>query len=115
MISKLVAATALVLLLASSVVASAQDLSSQLVGVWKRTSTVNKVVATGETSKPAGENPTGSLILTRGGYFTWIFIDEGRKVPGEAAADRCRAHLSVQDGRLRQRYLQGQRRQDDLS
>jgi len=81
MTSRLVGAAALMLLLASSVVASAQDLSSQLVGVWKRTSTVNKVVATGETSKPAGENPTGSLIFTRGGYFTWIFIDEGRKSP----------------------------------
>jgi hypothetical protein len=81
MTSRLVGAAALALLLASPAVTSAQDLASQLVGVWKRTSQVNKSVATGETSKPMGENPTGTAIFTRGGYFTYIFIGEGRKPP----------------------------------
>jgi hypothetical protein len=78
---KLVGAAALALLLASPAIVAAQDLASQLVGVWKRTGQVNKIVATGETSKPMGENPTGTAIFTRGGYFTWIFIAEGRKPP----------------------------------
>ena len=80
MTSKLVAAIALALLLASPAVAAAQDLASQLVGVWKRTSFVQKIVATGETSKPEGENPTGMAIFARG-YFSWIFIADGRKSP----------------------------------
>jgi len=81
MTSRLVGAVTLALMLASPVVVAAQDLASQMVGVWKRTSQVNKSVATGETSKPAGENPTGTVIFTRGGYFTWIFISDGRKSP----------------------------------
>ena len=78
---RLVGAAALALLLASPVVASAQDLASQLVGVWKRTGYVQKILATGETIKPEGENPSGMLILSRGGHFVWIFIADGRKAP----------------------------------
>jgi hypothetical protein len=81
MTSKLVGAAALALLLASPAVAAAQDLASQLVGDWKRTSAVQKILATGETSKAAGENPTGMVMFSRGGYFTWIFINDGRKSP----------------------------------
>jgi lipocalin-like protein len=40
-----------------------------------------KIVATGETSKPQGENPTGTVMFSHGGYFTWIFIADGRKSP----------------------------------
>ena len=78
---RLVGVAALALLLTSPVAASAQDLASQMVGVWKRTGHVNNSVATGETNKPMGENPTGTLIFTRGGYFSYIFIGEGRKPP----------------------------------
>lgn len=79
MTSKLVAATALALLLASPAVA--QDVASQMVGVWKRTGFVQKIVATGETSKPAGENPSGMLMFSREGHFMWINIFENRKSP----------------------------------
>ena len=78
---RLVAATALALLLASPVVAADEDVASQMVGVWKRTGLVQKIVATGETSKPDGENPGGMLIFTRGGHFMWIYIADGRKSP----------------------------------
>jgi hypothetical protein len=58
-----------------------QDLASQIVGVWKRTGMVRKILATGETSKAEGENPSGMLIFSRGGHFMWIFIADGRKSP----------------------------------
>jgi len=80
MTSRLVGAATLALMLASPVVAAAQDLGSQLVGVWKQTGFVQKNLATGESSKPQGENPAGMAIFSRG-YFTWIFIAEGRKSP----------------------------------
>jgi hypothetical protein len=78
---RLVGAAALALLLASPAVAAAQDLASQMVGVWKRTGFVQKILATGETSKPEGENPSGMIIFSRGGHFMWIYIADGRKSP----------------------------------
>ena len=44
---------------AAPVVAAAQDVASQMVGVWKRTRFVQEILATGETRKPQGENPSG--------------------------------------------------------
>jgi len=78
---RLVGAAALALLLASPAVATAQDVASQMVGVWKRTGFVQKIVATGETSKAQGDNPSGMLIFSRGGHFTWINIAGDRKSP----------------------------------
>jgi len=52
-----------------------------MVGVWKRTGWVQKIVATGETSKPHGDNPSGMLIFSRGGHFMWINIAGDRKSP----------------------------------
>ena len=78
---RLVAAAALALLLASPAVAAAQDVATQMVGVWKRTGIVYKILATGETIKPEGENPSGMLTFSRGGHFMWIFIADGRKSP----------------------------------
>jgi hypothetical protein len=78
---RLVGAAALALLLASPAVADAQDVASQMVGVWKRTGFVQKIVATGETVKPQGENPSGMLMFSRGGHFMWINISEDRKSP----------------------------------
>src|SRR4029077_1030337 len=78
---RLVAAAALALLLASPSVAAAQDVASRIVGVWKRKGNVQKILATGETSKPEGENPSGMLTFSRGGHFMWIYIADGRKSP----------------------------------
>ena len=47
--SKLLGAIALLFLLASSEIAAAQDLASQLVGVWKRTDYIRKFADNGET------------------------------------------------------------------
>jgi Lipocalin-like domain len=59
--------------------AFAQDLASQLVGVWKRTSMIEKELATGTTSTP--EIPDGPVIFTRGGRFAWVILAPGRKAP----------------------------------
>jgi hypothetical protein len=47
MTSKLVSALALIFLVASSGIAAAQDLASQLVGVWKRTDSARQFVEGG--------------------------------------------------------------------
>lgn len=99
MIFKLVATSALALMLISPVVASAQDLASQVVGAWKRTGVVHKNQATGETTKPEGENPSGMFILSRGSHFVWIFIADGRKAPaGQPPTDAERVYLSKTSG-----------------
>jgi hypothetical protein len=96
---RLVAAAALALLLVSPAVATAQDLASQVVGVWKRTGFVQKILATGETSKPEGENPSGMLVFTRGGHFVWIFIADGRKSPASLPpTDAERIYLNKTGG-----------------
>ena len=52
--SILIAAASLAFLLSSSHLAAAQDLAVQLVGVWKGKGFVEKILATGETTKPRG-------------------------------------------------------------
>ena len=65
-----------------------------MVGVWKRTGYVVKILATGETSKAEGENPSGMLTLSRGGHFMWIYIADGRKAPASLPpTDAERAYL----------------------
>jgi len=82
--SKLLGAIALLFLLTSSEIAAAQDLASQMVGVWKRTAYVRKYVDGGEMTKPVGENPGGIATFTRGGHFTVTLLAEGRKAPAGA-------------------------------
>ena len=81
MTSRLIAAAAFAAMSVSSSLSAADDLASQLPGVWKRTDHVQKIVATGETSKPMGDKPGGMAIFTRGGHFTFILIADGRKSP----------------------------------
>lgn len=82
MTSKLVSAFALVFLLTSSGIAAAQDLASQLVGVWKRTDSVRKSGDGGETisTRPLG----GVAIFTRGALFAVTLHYNDRKVPAGA-------------------------------
>jgi hypothetical protein len=91
--SILIAAASLAFLLSSSHLAAAQDLAVQLVGVWKGKGFVEKVLATGETTKPRGESPTGTATFSRGGHFTWIFINEGRRSPATPVTDADRVAL----------------------
>ena len=73
------AAAAFTLTLAQPV--PAQDLASSIVGVWKLSSQMRKEVASGKTMNTFGERPAGHLIYTKGGYFTFTIVADGRKSP----------------------------------
>ena len=77
----LMSAGALAFLLTLPQHAPAQDLASQLVGVWNLSSQLRKEVATGATQNTFGEKPTGHLIFTRGGHATFTVVGTDRKAP----------------------------------
>ncbi|HWL20256.1 MAG TPA: lipocalin-like domain-containing protein [Bradyrhizobium sp.] len=77
----LTSAVALAFLLTLPRPAPAQDLASQLVGVWNLNSQLRKEVATGATLSTFGEKPTGHIIFTRGGLITFIIVGTDRKAP----------------------------------
>jgi hypothetical protein len=80
----LISATAVALLSAWAQPATAQDLASQIVGVWKYTSQGEKEIATGKTTRPFGEKPTGHLIYTKGGHIAFVLAGDNRKAPATA-------------------------------
>jgi hypothetical protein len=51
--------------------ATAEDLASQIVGVWKHVSSTNKEVATGKVTHPFGEKLIGYLVFTKAGRIIW--------------------------------------------
>ena len=72
--------------------ATAQDLQSPLVGLWKVISVANKLVPTGEIAHPFGEHPSGNQLFTRGGHVMFSMFGEHRNVAGQpntAAVDRA--------------------------
>ena len=75
----LLTALAFTLTLAQTV--PAQELASSIVGVWKLSSQMRKEVASGKTMNTYGEKPTGHLIYTKGGHFTFTIVADGRKAP----------------------------------
>src|SRR4029077_10902136 len=77
----LMSAVALALLLTLPRPAPAQDLASQLVGVWNLNSQVRKEIATGATSNSYGEKPVGRFIFTRGGHAAFTIVGTDRKAP----------------------------------
>ena len=81
----LVLVGALVLVLTSAQPAPAQDLASQIVGVWKTTSVVTKEVASGKTVHPLGERMSGYSMYSKGGLFMFIFVGADRKAPAAAS------------------------------
>ena len=70
----LMSAVALALLLTWAQPATAQDLASQLVGVWKYTGVTNTEVASGKIHKPFGDNPNGYYIYTKGGRLLFFVV-----------------------------------------
>jgi len=89
-----VAALAGLALLALHSVVCAQDVNSPIVGLWKLTSNVSKVVATGEMRPLSGEHPIGYQLFTKGGHLIYIQNYENRKRPASASAtDAERAAL----------------------
>jgi hypothetical protein len=90
----LISATGLALLLTLAQPASAQDLASQLVGVWKLTDQSTKEVATGKITYPMGERPTGHLIYTKSGHVAFVYAGDKRKGPaGASLTDAERINL----------------------
>ena len=86
------AASALALTFTSP--AFADDLASQIVGVWKFVSNYNKVVATGKVSHPFGEKPAGYIVYTKGGRVVFSVVGGDRQKPaGASATDEERVKL----------------------
>src|SRR5262249_53035148 len=83
MTSRLASALALVFLLTSSEIAAAQDLASQLVGVWKRTSAARKSIESGSMAQP--RDLGGVAVFTPGGRFVFTQHAAERKGPAGAA------------------------------
>ena len=77
----LMSAVALAFLLTLPRPAPAQDLASQLVGVWNLSSYLRKEVATGATQNSFGEKPIGQFIYTRGGHSAFTIVGTDRKAP----------------------------------
>jgi Lipocalin-like domain len=74
--------------------ATAQDLQSSLVGLWKVTSVANKLLPTGEIVHPFGDHPTGNELFTRGGHVMFSMFGEHRNVSGQSnSAEVDRAAL----------------------
>lgn len=74
--------------------AMAQDLASQLIGVWRWHDHVLKDVATGKVSRPYGEKPTGIITYTKGGNVVFaVFGDSRKAAAGPLATDAERAAL----------------------
>ena len=72
----------------------AQDLASQIVGVWKYTSSSNKEVETGKVDHPYGKNPTGHIVYTKGGHVVFAVAGDNRKAPANSQfTDADRAEL----------------------
>jgi len=63
--------------------AGAQDVSSQIVGVWKMTSYTRKETASGKLVKILGERPAGIVIYTKGGHFVSFVAGQDRKAPAK--------------------------------
>jgi hypothetical protein len=81
----LISATGLALLLMLAQPVAAEDLASQLVGVWKLTASSMKDVATGKVVPNLGEKPTGHLMYSKGGHLVWIVVADNRKGPAGAS------------------------------
>lgn len=66
--------------------AAAQDVASDIVGVWKAIDITRKETGSGKTEKPYGDKPTAYFIYTKGGNFSWIQVAEVRQKPAGPVA-----------------------------
>src|SRR5215468_4887199 len=77
---------ATVLIIAFAIPATAEDLSSQIVGVWKIVSNYNKEVATGKTNYPLGQRPAGYVVYKKGGRVIFAIVAGDRAKPAAGSA-----------------------------
>jgi hypothetical protein len=83
--------TLLVVALTFALPATAQDLQSSLVGLWKVTRVANKLMPSGAIVYPFGERPSGNQLFTRGGRTMFSMFGEQRSAssqPNPADIDR---------------------------
>ena len=74
--------------------ALANDLATQLVGVWKLNNFVWKeAFGTKVVHQPYGENPTGMIHFTKGGHFLFSVFGDNRKPLPNPATDADRSAL----------------------
>jgi hypothetical protein len=66
--------------------AIADDLASQLIGVWKYVSVSNTEVATGKVTHPYGEKPIGYIVYTKGGRQIFSIVSDNRAKPASSVA-----------------------------
>jgi hypothetical protein len=83
--------------------AASQDLASQIVGVWKWTSSTNKEVET------YGQNPSGQIVYTKGGHVVFSLAGDNRKTPASPFTDADRIALfntpSAASGSIRSKAI----------
>jgi Lipocalin-like domain len=80
--------------LALALPACAQDLASQIVGVWKFRSYDLVEVETAKSTKLFGENPVGTYIYTKARNFVVVIGNRDRKSPATGVmTDEDRVHL----------------------
>src|SRR5436190_9872797 len=91
MMRTLMSAVALALLVTWAQPSSAQDLASQLVGVWKYTGLTTTEVASGKINKPFGDKPNGYYVYTKGGRLLFSIVGGDRAKPAGAAVSDAEA------------------------
>lgn len=87
----LITAATLALLAALPPAAVAEDLASQIVGMWRYVSFTTTEIASGKVSKPYGEKPTGYIVYTKGGRGMFVLVAENRAKPASAAVTDAEA------------------------
>ncbi len=86
------AASALALTFTSP--ALADDLASQIVGVWRFVSNASKEASTGKVSHHYGEKPVGYVVYTKGGRVIFSLVGDNRQKPaGPSVTDEERIKL----------------------
>ena len=88
---QLISALATAVVLALAVPAAAQDLASQIVGVWKYTSLTTTEVASGKVTKNFGDKPNGYFVYTKGGRIIFSLVGENRAKPTGAGVTDAEA------------------------
>jgi len=71
--------------------ARAEDLASQIVGLWKYVSLTTKEVASGKETKLFGENPKGYIVYMKGGRSMFVLVGDNRGKPAGAAVTDAEA------------------------
>lgn len=102
---KLIAALATTFVLALAVPVSAQDLASQIVGVWKLKSFETTEVESKNVIKPYGDKPA-LLPIQQGWNFYWHRPEFRSQATGSGRSNGCRTHRAFQVDGLYDRHLQ---------